>query len=126
MHDRLGIDQDLPFQQRGWGYLRLVWSVCSFVSIGARPGLFGQGSPADASMVDVGGTVRSDYERLARFERLTYLTVSSSAAPAADVLDVRWDRPYAEAFVLRRPMPLPARSGLQKNFCFDFQGSWGR
>ena len=109
MYDRLGIDQDLPFQQRAWRYQRLAWGVLTLVLIGALLGLFGQGPLADASMVDASGTVRLDYERLTRFDRLTYLTVSLSGDPAADALEILLDTPYAEAVVLHQPMPASAR-----------------
>ena len=109
MHDRLGINQDLPFQQRAWRYQRLAWGMLGLTLIGALLGLFGQGPLADASMVDASGTVTLDYERLTRFDRLTYLTVSLSAAPTADALEILLDAPYAQAVVLHQSMPASAR-----------------
>ena len=111
MHDRLGIDQDVPFQQRAWRYQRLAWGVFGLTLIGALLGLFGQGPLADASIVDATGTVRLDYERLTRFDRLMHLTVSLSADHTSDALDVlpslvKQQAPLLERWLDGKPLVL--------------------
>lgn len=105
----LEIDQDLAFERRDWTAERAGWVVMGVLAAAALAGLLGPGPLARRSAEASGGALRVEYERFARAQAPTDVTVHVRSA-GGEALRVSVDRAYLDAVVVERVQPEPVRT----------------
>lgn len=75
VNDEVAVGADLEFQRRWWAFEKIVWAVFTALIILDVAGLFGRGPLARAHLRTADGTVQVDYDRIARYQTPTTLTI---------------------------------------------------
>ena len=105
----LEIDQDLEFQRKAWVAQRVGWVVMALFVLAAAVGLLGSG-PLSRARAAVPGVMTLEYERFARFETSTTLTVRlDSAVTAGELVRVSLNRDFLDSAKIETVLPPPAR-----------------
>ncbi len=85
-------------------------------------GVFGHGMLADATIHDASGSIRVDYERFLRYDRLTRVTLSISGLPrTSHTIRVQFHDQYLQDITLQNIMPTPAKTvRMADGIAFEF------
>ena len=104
------LDQDLDFERREWVVQRIGWVVMALILVAALLGLFGGPGPLSSAVLEGGGLapIKVEYERLARVDHQTTLTVRF-VADAGDQAAIWMDSRYHESMLIEHIDPLPDR-----------------
>ena len=74
--DAIAVGEDLAFQERWWGFERIIWSVFLLIVLADVLGVFGRGWLAKAELHGEGTGMDVKYERVARAMTPSVMTIS--------------------------------------------------
>jgi hypothetical protein len=75
INEDLAIGEDLEFQRRWWRFENMVWVFFCVIVFLDLVGAFGRGPVANAHKQTSDGSMRLDYERVARFSTPSLMTI---------------------------------------------------
>lgn len=107
--DDLELEEDLAFERRSCRWQQVGQLMLVALVLAAVAGVFGGGPVAHAESADTSGSLRVEYQRLARRQSAgtIVLRVDPSLARAGEIR-VRFDREFAEQYDWERSVPEPA------------------
>jgi hypothetical protein len=102
----LDLEQNLVFQYREWRFQRLGWALISVLLAAAIGGLFGGGLLSQARVSAPDGSLQVAYERFARADAPTIMTITMLPAISERQVRVEFDRAYLQSIVIEYMVPL--------------------
>ena len=116
------MEDEIDLHQKGWIVQRIGWVFLALIVIAASLGLFGNGLLSKTSKAEK--NVSIEYERFARFESQTELTIK--ALNLRDGVEIRIPQSYLRNMELEKSIPQPTRQRLAQEhliLSFDAQES---
>jgi hypothetical protein len=101
------IEQDLAYQRKAWKVERVGWVVMTLLVVGALLGVFGAGLLSRGQRSDGSGRLSLSYDRLARHEASSVLTLEVGDPVTEGLLEVSIDRGFLAGVELEQLLPEP-------------------
>jgi hypothetical protein len=109
----LAIERHLAFQHRQWMAERIGWTVMALLLMAAMAGAFGHGPLSKAEETSPDGSLRLEYERMARFRAPAELRVRLRPLPSAGDVSLSIPVSYLDGVSIEEVRPEPAAVHLQ-------------
>jgi hypothetical protein len=102
----LELNEDLPFQYREWRFQRFGWVLIGVFVAAGLAGAFGGGLLSQTRVSAPDGSLQVEYERFARMDAPTRVTITMFAPSPERQVRVELDRAYLDAVVIEQMAPV--------------------
>ena len=128
INDEVAVGEDLNFQRRWWRFERCVWILFTVLVLLDVLGVFGRGPVAKAHAEAPDGSMKIDYERVARFSTPSILTVDFGNRAIRDGKVKLWvSESIVKKLGAQRIVPQPAESVIgNSGILYTFLASEGK
>jgi hypothetical protein len=113
VNDEVAVGADLEFQKRWWAFEKIVWFVFTGLIVLDVLGFFGRGPVAQAHLQAADHTIQVDYERIARYNTPSAMTIRFTTATIRNGQIQLWvSGSIVQALGAQRVIPQPSSSTL--------------
>jgi hypothetical protein len=113
VNDEIAVGFDLDFQEKWWRFERILWMLFAGLVLAGLAGAFGRGFLSKATVEAPDGSIKVEYERIARYSAPSILTVQFGPATVREGQVQLWlGDAVVRSMGAQRVVPQPVSSSL--------------
>ena len=113
VNDELAVGSNLDFQRKWWRFEGILWLIIAVIVFAALLGAFGRGVLATAKREAPDGSIKVEYDRIARYSTPSVLTVEFGRGVVRENQVQLWlDSGVVKDMGMQRVVPQPVSSLL--------------